>query len=237
MLLANMNYYYTKRKKGFLSSLAGMSATAWIVTINVIMFFVILFTVYGNPDRILYFTITPSEIFQGNYLWTLIVHMFSHASPSHLFVNMFALLSMGKLCERIIGKKRFIWFYLLSGLFAGILSVTLAQLFGYGFLVKIFGSANIPMLGASGAIFGVAGLLMMLLPRLKFSIIFLPFWSFPAYKIIPAILVIMWALSISLGLPIGNTAHFGGFLAGIIYGLYLKTKYRNKVAMIQTYFR
>jgi len=93
------------------------------------------------------------------------------------------------------------------------------------------------MVGASGAIFAVAGLFVVLLPKLKFSIIFLPFWSFSAYKIIPIILFAMWALSISLGLPIGNTAHFGGFIAGITYGFYLKTKYKNKVMMLQSYFR
>jgi len=200
------------------------------------MFFIILFSLYGNEDRIIYFALNPSLIMQGKYLWALLIHMFSHVSYMHLFVNMFALLSLGRLSEKIIGKKRFIWFYLLAGLFAGILAVILSGLFGYGIGEKIFGSPNSFMLGASGAIFGIAGLFVILLPKLRFSIIFLPFWSFPAYKIIPFILVAMWALSISLGLPVGNTAHFGGFLAGIIYGLYLKSKYRNKVIMLQRQF-
>lgn len=226
-----------KKRKNFLDSLKEMSATAWIVWINVLMFFVILISLYGNQNRIIYFALNPSLILQGKYLFTLILHMFSHVYPAHLFVNMFALLSLGKLSERIIGRKRFIIFYLISGVFAGILSVILSGLFGYGLGAKIFGAPDTFMLGASGAIFAIAGLFVILLPKLKFSIMFLPFWSFPAYKMIPAIVIIMWVLSISIGLPIGNVAHFGGLIAGLVYGLYLKSKYKNKVAMIQTYFR
>lgn len=210
-----------------------ISINSWIIIINVVMFFIILISTYINPENINYFALNPTSIIQGKYLITLITHMFSHYSPGHLFVNMFALMSFGKLCEQIIGRKRFAWFYLIAGLFAGLLSIVLPIFFGYGIGEKIFGAPNTYMLGASGAIFGIAGLFVILIPRLKFSIIFLPFWSFPAYKIIPAILIIMWALSISIGLPIGNVAHFGGFLAGIFYGLYLKTKYKNKVMMLQ----
>lgn len=213
-----------------------ISITTWIITINVIMFFVILISTYIRPENINYFAMNPSLILQGKYLITIITHMFSHYSPGHLFVNMFALASFGKLCEKIIGRKRFAIFYIFAGLIAALLSIILPVYFGYGFGENIFGSPNTYMLGASGAIFGIAGLFVILLPKLRFSIIFLPFWSFPAYKIIPAILVIMWVLSISIGLPIGNVAHLGGFLAGIFYGLYLKSKYKNKVDMLQRYF-
>src|SRR3989338_442881 len=146
---------------------------------------------------------------------------------------MFALFSFGTLAEKIIGKKRFIWFYLIAGLFAGILSILLSGFFGFGFWEKVFGSPEVYMLGASGAIFGVAGLFVVLLPRLRFGIIFIPFFSLPAYMMIPFVLVIMWIASIGAGLPLGNVAHFGGFLAGLVYGFYLKIKYKRKVAMLQ----
>jgi membrane associated rhomboid family serine protease len=213
-----------------------ISITTWIIIINVIMFFIILISLYVNPNNINYFALNPSLILQGKYIFTIITHIFSHASPGHLFVNMFALASFGKLCEKIIGRKRFAIFYITAGLIAAALSIILPVFFGHGIGEKIFGSPSTYMLGTSGTIFGIAGLFVILLPRLRFSIIFLPFWSFQAYKIIPAILIIMWALSISIGLPIGNVAHLGGFLAGIFYGLYLKSKYKNKVAMLQRYF-
>jgi len=65
----------------------------------------------------------------------------------------------------------------------------------------------------------------------------LPFWSFPAYIIVPAVLFLTWIASIWGGLPIGNVAHFGGFLAGVTYGYYLRTKYSKKVKMLQRYFK
>ena len=140
-------------------------------------------------------------------------------------------------CEKIIGRRRFILFYLLSGLVAGIISVLMAYLFGYGIGESIFGSPDEFMVGASGAIFAVAGLLMVILPRLRFSIIFLPFFSLPAYLMIPIVLIFTWILSIAAGWNVGNVAHLGGFLVGLFYGLYLKSKYERKIKLIQRYFR
>ena len=213
------------------------SAVWWIVTISVVIFFIELISFSINPEFIKYFAISASNFFNGRYLWTLLLHIFSHGGFFHLLVNMFALFSLGTLAEKIIGKKRFIWFYLIAGLFAGILSILLSGFFGFGFWEKVFGSPEVYMLGASGAIFGVAGLFVVLLPRLRFGIIFIPFFSLPAYMMIPFVLVIMWIASIGAGLPLGNVAHFGGFLAGLVYGFYLKIKYKRKVAMLQKLFR
>ena len=95
--------------------------------------------------------------------------------------------------------------------------------------LRIFGSPDLPGVGASGAIFAIAGLFMILLPKLKFTIIFFPFFSLPAYVMIPVVLFATWIVSAGAGFPIGNTAHFGGFLAGVIYGSYLRKKYYRKV--------
>ena len=151
---------------------------------------------------------------------------------------MFVLFSLGSLCEKIIGRKRFFWFYLISGFFAGILSVLLSGFFGNTELgVRIFGSPDIFMMGASGAIFAIAGLYMILLPNIRFMIIFLPFFSLKATAMIPLVLFGVWALTIIFNLPIGNVAHFGGFLVGVVYGLYLKNRYKRKVLQLQKMFR
>ncbi|MBX4212039.1 rhomboid family intramembrane serine protease [Candidatus Pacearchaeota archaeon] len=185
-----------------------------------------------------YFALKPSNILAGKYLWTLVLHIFSHGGAVHLLVNMFVLFSLGGLCEKIIGRKRFLWFYIISGVFAGLLSVVLSILYGNTLLgAKIFGDPSTYMLGASGAIFAIAGLFVMLLPRLRFSIIFLPFFSLPAYIMVPLVLILTWVATLASNLPIGNVAHFGGFIAGIAYGFYLKTKYRKKVMMLQQMFK
>lgn len=225
------------KKRGFLGFISRMSATSWIVWLSVIISTLgfILWALY--PASVDYFALKPSNILAGKYLWTLVVHIFSHGNSLHLFVNMFVLVSLGSLCEKIIGRKRFVWFYLISGVIAGMLSVLLAGFFGYGFWVKLFGTPDTYMVGASGAIFAIAGLFVVLLPRLRFGIIFIPFFSLPGFIMIPLVLILTWLATYFAGLPIGNVSHLGGFLSGMVYGFYLRTKYKKKVMMIQRIFR
>jgi len=150
---------------------------------------------------------------------------------------MLALFSIGGLCERIIGRKRFFWFYLISGVFAGLCAVILSGFFGNGIGERLFGSPDTFMVGASGAIFAIAGLFVILLPRVRFGIMFLPFFSLPAYVMIPLVLVLTWVFAYVTNLPIGNTAHLGGFICGLAYGYYLRTKYKKKVMVLQRHFR
>ncbi len=214
------------------------SATTWIIFINVFIFIaaLLLQAVYG--DKVLnYLALSPANILHGKYLWTLVTHMFMHASVLHLLVNMFVLYSLGSLSEKIIGRKRFVWFYLISGVFAGLLSVFLAGFYGYGFWANLFGTPELYMVGASGAIFAVAGLFVVLLPRMRFSIIFLPFFSLPGYIMIPLVLILTWLASLAASLPIGNVAHLGGFLAGLAYGYFLRVRYKKKVIALQRFFQ
>lgn len=229
-----MNYYKMRKKKGF--SLANLSVVVWLIIINIVVSLIGFYLF--KTDRVDWIALNSDNIFAGKYLWTIVTHMFAHGGVAHLMINMFVLFSLGGLCEKIIGRKRFIWFYLISGIFAGLLSVVLAHYFGNsGIGANIFGSPSVPMVGASGAIFAIAGLYVMLLPRLKFMIIFLPFFSLPAYIMIPAVLIVTWIVSFTFQLSVGNVAHFGGFLAGIIYGEYLRTKYKRKVEKLQKMFR
>jgi len=214
----------------------------WSMTLLIIsltsLFSLISFVILAiKPEWIDYLALMPLNIMQGKYLWTLITHIFVHGGLAHLLINMFALFSIGNLCEKIIGRKRFLWFYIIAGIFAGITAVLLSGFFGSGFGERIFGSPDTFMVGASGAIFAIAGLFVILLPKIRFSIIFLPFFSLPAYIMIPLVLFLTWIVTYAAGLPIGNTAHFGGFLAGLAYGYYLKTKYKKKVLLLQRYFR
>src|SRR3989338_6434119 len=232
-----VNYYKrigVNRRKNFFERIGDFS----IVTLLIILTSIISITVFilsgiycGTESCVVFdiFALKPSNILSGQYLWTVISHMFVHGSVAYLLINMFVLFSLGGLCERIIGRKRFLWFYLISGIFAGLLSVFLSGFFGYGFGERVFGSSDIFMVGASGAIFAIAGLYVILLPKLRFAIIFFPFFGFPGYILIPIALFGIWILSIIFNWPVGNVAHFGGFLAGIIYGIYLRNKYKRKV--------
>jgi len=227
----NLRRYTKKNIKRF--SLPAFNVTTWLIIIDVIFFAIAFPLILYNADYSKYIALQPSYILQGKYLWTFVTSMFMHGGIAHLLVNMFVLFSLGGFCERIIGKKRFFWFYIMSGLLAGVAFVLLSGFLGNTDLgAKIFGSPLIAGVGASGAIFAIAGLFVILTPKLKFSIIFLPFFSLPAYIMIPLVLFATWLVSAGTGLPIGNTAHFGGFLVGIIYGIYLRKKYPRKIQLL-----
>lgn len=232
-----MAYHSFSRRRSFIGKLYALSAASSILWTTVFISAIALVWWALDPRSIAYFALQPENIAAGRYVWTLVLHMFVHGGVAHLLVNMFVLFSLGGLCERLIGKRRFFALYFVAGVFAGALSVGAALLFGKGMGAAIVGSPGDFMVGASGAIFALAGLLMVLLPRLRFSIIFLPFFSLPAYVMVPLVLAATWLVSVVAGWNVGNVAHFGGFLVGAGYGYYLRLRYQRKVRLLEQYFR
>jgi hypothetical protein len=168
----------------------------------------------------------PSMVVSGQAIWTFVTSMFMHGGLGHLFVNMVSLMFIGNFVEKLIGRKRFLGLYFGGGLFAGLFFV----------LIALASDPNnmVFAVGASGAIFALGGLLAVLTPRLPvlvFFIIPMPMWAAMGFLMFG-----LWAISTSLGLPIGNTAHLGGLIVGIGYGFYLKKKYPRKTEMIGKYF-
>ena len=222
-----MNEKYKKKKSILNGFFYNLSITNWIILIDVLAFIIFSFILSINSSLIDYIALRPSNFLQGKNIWTLLTSMFMHAGIIHLLVNMVSLAFIGNFIEKIIGRKRFLWFYLISGLIAGLFFIFLTLLFQ--------NELNIYAVGASGAIFGLGGLLMILTPKLPvlvFFIIPMPMWIAMIFM-----LGVLWVASLGLGLPIGNTDHLGGLIAGIIYGLYLRNKYKRKVAMLNKYFR
>ena len=150
-----------------------------------------------------------------------------HGGFFHIFANMFSLMFIGSLVERILGAKRYLYFYLASGLFAGVFFVLSSLIFKSDF--------NLFAVGASGALFGLIGLLVLLTPNLPVYVMFIPIGIKMKYAA-PGILVVLWFISIAGDVPIGNTAHLGGLLCGLIYGIYLKRKYKNKTQWLNKHF-
>ena len=259
--------------------LRNISMTTWLICFNVTFFIISSIVFAFSPSFINNLALQPSAILQGKYLWTMFTHMFMHAGFFHLFFNMFSLFFVGTFLEKIIGRKRFLWFYLISGIIAGIFFILLSGFFGYGIGERIFGSPLISGVGASGAIFGLVGVLAVLTPRNRVYLIVGPliaivigsifsnpvtdlilniyilvslfavfsfnpslrklalpvemrFWVLPFIAILPLVVI-----GLFFELPIANTAHFGGLLAGLFYGLYLRSKYKRKVRMLDRMFR
>ncbi|MDD5191732.1 MAG: rhomboid family intramembrane serine protease [Candidatus Nanoarchaeia archaeon] len=234
----NYRRYTRKRLGGFSleNFLRKFSVTTWIIIINIIVFiFALLFMGIFGSDKILSFLALQPVAFFNGAIWTLLTSMFMHGNFTHLLVNMISLFFLGNFVEKLIGRKRFFWLYMISGIVAGLFFVFLAYFLGNtDFGARIFGSPDIYAVGASGAIFAIAGLLAVLTPKLRvyvFFVIPMQMWTAVVF-----LLVVLWAASIGAGLPFGNTAHFGGLLVGVVYALYLRNKYRRKTQLIARYF-
>lgn len=220
-----MNYYQIQKRKGLFDSI---SVNIFLILLNVLVFVVISILWGMSIVSIDSIALKPSNILEGKYLWTFLVSMFMHEGFGHLFVNMLSLLFIGSMIERILGQRRYLLFYLFSGLFAGVFFVLISKfLFTADF--------NVYAVGASGALFGLVGLLVLLTPNQPVYVMFIPIPIKMKYAG-PGILVVLWLISIAGSVPIGNTAHLGGLVAGLIYGVYLRKKFPTKTKRISQIF-
>ena len=150
----------------------------------------------------------------GRQYGNVLTSMFLHGSWMHLIGNMWFLWLFGNNIEDSTTRPRFVAFYLLSGL-AAALGQVLAN-----------PSSEIPMVGASGAISGVMGAYLVLLPRVRvFTLV--PLGFFITSMALPAwVMLIYWAflqfaggVTSIVGEETGGVAfwaHVGGFVAGIV---------------------
>jgi membrane associated rhomboid family serine protease len=222
-----VNAYKIQRKSKRSSFLSGISLNTLLIIINVFLFIAFTVLLSTNLLSINHIAIMPANILQGMYLWTFITSMFMHGGFFHLFVNMLSMFFVGSLVERLIGRKRYFWFYMISGIFAGLLFVVSAFIFPQ--------DMNTYAVGASGALFGLIGVLMFLTPNLPVYVMFIPIPIKLKYAA-PGMLVLLWAISIAGNVPIGNMAHLGGLIAGLGYGIYLRKKYKRKTSYIRKHF-
>ena len=150
------------------------------------------------------------------YPWQLITHQFLHGGFIHIIFNMLALLSIGPHVEKYLGENKFLPFYLICGVGSAMLHMTLTS------------NLNIPMVGASGAIFGLLACFSIIHPNEKVYAFFIPVGIKAKYLIGALIMleIILGLLSKSDG--IGHWAHVGGALTGILLYLFNK-KFLNNI--------
>lgn len=175
--------------------------TISLVLINVIIL-ILSFLSVDFQAFLFEFGFIPSRLGQLSSLPSLISHMFLHADFFHIFYNMLLFLQFGSLAELKLGRIRFILLYLLSGIFA-VLFYALLNL-----------ESEIPLVGASGAIFGTLASYALLYP--KKPLYFLRRIKVPSIVGVSFVFIleIIYAF-IGLNPYIANTAHLGGGIAGI----------------------
>jgi len=145
--------------------------------------------------------------------------MFIHGGLWHIFANMLTLYFFGSTLLRIVGQGRFLFVYFCGGIIAGIFYVVitfLGAISGIAFL----GSPFIPVVGASGAVFAVAGGLVVLRPKL-------PVMIFPIPLPIPLFVAVIGGfLFLSFMPSVAWQAHLGGLIVGLIAGYIFRRRGR-----------
>jgi len=174
------------------------SAVAWLILANVVIF--VLQQVFGN-EMLYYFSLIPSFVTKKFFVWQFFTHMFMHGNLLHLFFNMFSLFLFGTALEQMWGPKRFLSYYIVSGLGGGLLD----------YLINI--NSVIPSIGASGAVYGVLLAYGLTFPE---TILYLNF--FIPVKAKYAV-IIFGVMELFFGLTntrsgIAHFAHLGGLITG-----------------------
>ncbi len=179
-----------------------------ILIANAIVF-VAQFTIPGVWD---YGAIRPALVWQGGYLWQPFTYMWLHAGLGHLAMNMFVLWMFGSQLALLWGARRFLRFYLICGVGAGLMIATVPYL-----LMGVVGSSGlvIPTVGASGAIYGVLLGYSLTWPDRTIMLIFPPV-AFRAIWLIPA----LFFMTVAFGG--GNVSHIGHLGGVVVAWFYLR---------------
>ncbi len=175
----------------------------WLCAICVVTF-ILQLVIPGFTEL---FLLTPEAWAQ---VWRFLTAVFLHGGTGHLLYNLLALGLFGSMLERLIGSRRFLLVFFLSGVLANIFSVN-------------FYDAS---LGASGAIFGIIGALIIVRPGLPVVAFGFPMPIFIA-GIIWAAGDVLGAVGYLSGNPINNTgnfAHLSGMAVGMVMGFFYRRK-------------
>ncbi len=180
------------------------AVTKWLIGINVAMFAVMV--VWGHvswtaptPDQLEHWGANFGPLTLSGEWWRLLSNTFIHIGILHLVLNMWCLWNVGALAENLFGETLYTFIYLCSGV--------------AGSLASLAWHPGVSSAGASGAIFGIAGALIV---TLKFAHL-----SAPRTVVAPILrsLVVFAFYNLAYGAVksgVDNAAHLGGLLAGVV---------------------
>ncbi|MDM8155674.1 rhomboid family intramembrane serine protease [Bacteroides gallinaceum] len=166
----------------------------------------------------------------------LITYMFMHANFQHIFFNMFAVWMFGRTLEHVWGPKRFLFYYILCGIGAGLIQEAV-QYIDYAINLSQYDRVNtgisiismdeylnlITTVGASGAVYAILLAFGMMFPNSPLFIFPLPMPVKAKYFVI-GYAVLELLLGISGGDGVAHFAHLGGMLFGVILIIYWRKK-------------
>jgi membrane associated rhomboid family serine protease len=173
----------------------------------IIMGAVFLLQTFVSGRITLYLGLVPILVWKKYFLWQLATYIFLHGGFTHILFNLFALWMFGRELENFWGSRKFLFYFFFCGIGAGICTVVFSP---YQF---------IPVIGASGAIYGILLAFGWLFPNRPIYIYFL--FPVPAkFLVIIYGLIELYASMEGTGGGIAHLTHLGGLLFGILYMAY-----------------
>lgn len=176
---------------------SGFHALIALIVVNVIFF------LFGAHDGRSPLELSTNEIRDGQY-WQIATAMFQHADFFHLFFNMFSLYVLGSLSAPVIGAKRFLTLYIVSGIAGNLLWLGASW------------DMNAAILGASGAVAGITIASAMIVPDIQMMLLLIPFPI--KLRTMAIILFVLNVLNQIIGgeSNVAYLAHIGGFIGGLL---------------------
>jgi len=171
-----------------------------------------LATIFGYHS----FSLQEMGLFNPIQIFT---YMFLHSGTSHIFSNMFGLFMFGPMLENFLGSKRFLILYIVSGVGACLLhgGISLFEISQFPLDSADYTMMmSIPMVGASGAIFGMLGAFARLFPNTEMIIFPLPIPVKAKYLVSLYALFEIFSGFYNVMPGVAHFAHIGGLIFGIL---------------------
>jgi membrane associated rhomboid family serine protease len=180
----------------------------------------------STPQITFLFGLVPLSVIQKFYVWQLFTYIFLHSfNPLHILFNMLLLWWLGSELEQRWGSKFFLSFFLVSGVGAGIIYT--AVIFLHAAITHSFTGFTNPVVGASGAIFGLMLAYGMIFgERVVYFMMVFPMRAKYFVLILGGMEVVTLLNSGIGGSDVANLAHLGGIASGYIF-LRLYTKFQQ----------
>ncbi len=175
-----------------------------VKTLLIVNVAVYLLQQFLDPRLTMTLGVTPTRVLQDLAVYQLITYMFLHGNFFHILINMFVLWMFGREIEQTWGTKRFVWYYLLTGLAGGIFTVVFQPNF------------TLPTIGASGAIYGLLAAYAVMFPN-RTIYLFLVVPIKVKYAVVLFVGLELLASMNATSDGIGHWAHLGGAAVGFLY--------------------